>query len=379
MTSNDNRQGSASKSRSARTAAFQRFNFFGGPPTPNNGGTSMAAFRRFNFLGINPGVFTGFVVLLVGLWITTPAFHSAQNFQNIAQQVSINAIIAVGMTFVIITAGIDLSVGSILGFVGITTAMTLMAVPIVHRLGDGAMAAAVVVGLLAGALVGFLNGAAVAWLRMQPFIVTLATMWAIRGAAEVMTDGSPIGIVSGDAPLAALRNSMLQDKFTVLGMGYLGPFPIAALVAVVIAVIGHILLTRTRIGRHVYALGGNEEAARLSGINVAGIKLFVYTLSGVLSAVAAILLMSKLVSGQPTAGQGYELYAIAAVVVGGTSLFGGKGSVVGSIIGALIIGVINNGLDLHGISAFWQQIVTGAIILLAVLLDEVLRRRRGQL
>lgn len=333
--------------------------------------------NRFSFFGVNPGVLFGFLFLIGLLWATTPSFRQVTTLQNLAQQVSINGIIAVGMTFVIITAGIDLSVGSILGFVGTITAITLMAPKVVGQFGDTAMVLAAIVGLLGGALVGVLNGSAVAWLRMQPFIVTLATMWAFRGVAAVITDGSPVGTVSPDQPMAAIRNDLLQNKFTFLGMGYVGPIPVSALIALIVVIVGHILLTRTVFGRHVYALGGNPEAARLSGVNVEKVRLSVFTISGTLAGLAAVLLMSKLVSGQPTAGQGYELYAIAAVVVGGTSLFGGSGSVVGSAIGALIIGTINMGLDLHGISAFWQQIVTGAIIFLAVLLDEVLRRRKG--
>jgi ribose transport system permease protein len=332
---------------------------------------------RFSFFGVNPGVMLGFLIILVVLWITTPSFRQVSTLQNLAQQVSINMIIAVGMTFVIITSGIDLSVGSVLGFVGTITAMTLMAPALVGPLGDTVMLVACAVGLIGGAFVGFLNGAAIAYLRMQPFIVTLATMWAFRGIASVLTDGSPVGTISPDAPLAEVRNNILQNKFTMLGMGYLGPFPISALVALGAVVLGHILLSRTVFGRHVYATGGSAEAARLSGINVDKVRLKVFTLSGTLAGIAAILLMSKLVSGQPTAGQGYELFAIAAVVVGGTSLFGGSGSVIGSAMGALIIGVINMGLDLHAISAFWQQIVTGFIILIAVLLDEVMRRRQG--
>jgi ribose transport system permease protein len=327
--------------------------------------------------GINPGVLFGFLFLLVFLFATTPSFRQVATMQNLVQQVSINAIIAVGMTFVIITAGIDLSVGSILGFVGTLTALTLTNPGLVTRLGPWVMVVASLVGLASGLVVGLLNGSAVAWLRMQPFIVTLATMWAFRGLALVITDGSPVGTVGPDQPMAQARNELLQAKFTYLGMGYLGPIPVSALIALVVVIVGHILLTKTVFGRHVYALGGNAEAARLSGVNVQKTRLSVFAISGTLAAVAGVLLMSKLVSGQPTAGQGYELYAIAAVVVGGTSLFGGSGSVAGSAVGALIIGVINMGLDLHGISAFWQQIVTGAIIFVAVLLDEVLRRRAG--
>ena len=333
--------------------------------------------RAFRFFGVNPGVLIGFLVLLVGLFITTPNFRQVSTLQNLAQQVSLNTIIAVGMTFVIITAGIDLSVGSIQGLVGTVTAMALLSPAIVSRFGAGAIGWAILVGLLAGALIGFFNGIVISALKMQPFIVTLATMWAVRGLAEVITDGSPVGMVSPDAPMAAMRNNLLQNQFTFLGMGYAGPFPVSAVIAVVVVIAAHLLLSRTVFGRHVYAIGGNVEAARLSGVNVDRVKLLVYTLSGVLAGISAILLMSKLVSGQPTAGQSMELFAIAAVVVGGTSLFGGSGSVIGSVIGALIIGVINMGLDLHGISAFYQQIVTGAIILIAVLLDNILRRRAG--
>lgn len=335
----------------------------------------MRADRRFSFFGVNPGVLFGFVFLFLLVFFTTPSFRQVSTIQNLFQQAAINTIVAVGMTFVIITAGIDLSAGSILGFVGTLTAMTLMSPAVVGRFGSGAMPLAFLVGILGGALVGFLNGAAVAWLRMQPFIVTLATMWAVRGAALVLTDGSPIGTVDPSQPLAAARNDLLQHHFTMLGMGYAGPLPIPALIALIVVAVGHVLLTRTVFGRHVYALGGNAEAARLSGVNVSKVRVCVFTISGTLTAVAAVILMSRLVSGQPTAGQGYELYAIAAVVVGGTSLFGGSGSVVGSAIGALIIGVINMGLNLHGVSSFWQNIVTGAIIFVAVLMDELLRRR----
>lgn len=333
--------------------------------------------KRFSFFGVNPGVLIGFLVLVTFLFITTPTFRDAQTLQNLAQQVSINAIIATGMTFVIITAGIDLSVGSILAFAGTLTAMTLMSIGLVGSMGNKAMFFAVIVGLAAGAGVGLVNGMAVAWLRMQPFIVTLATMWAVRGIALVIADGSPIGTVSPDQPLAAARNDILQNQFTIIGMGKLGPIPVSALIAIVVVVGAHILLTRTVFGRHVYALGGNPEAARLSGVNVSKIRLSVFTISGMLAGLAAVILMSKLTSGQPSVGAGFELFAIAAVVVGGTSLFGGSGSVIGTFIGALIIQTISMGLDLRSISAFWQNIVTGAIILIAVLLDEVLRRRAG--
>lgn len=333
--------------------------------------------KQFSLFGVNPGVLISFVVLIVFLVAKTPHFRELSTIQTLAQQVAINTIIAVGMTFVIITAGIDLSVGSSQGFVGVLTALVLMNPAVVARFGQGSILISIIAGLAAGTLVGFLNGAAVAWLRMQPFIVTLAMMWIVRGLAEVISDGSPVGVVDPSLPYGAIRNDILQHKFTWIAMGYVGPIPIAALIAFIVVVLGHILLTRTIFGRHVYALGGNPEAARLSGVNVSKIRVCVYTLSGALAGLAAIILMSRLNSGQPTTGQGYELYAIAAVVVGGTSLFGGSGSVAGTAIGALIIGVINMGLDLHGISSFWQLMITGSIIFLAVLLDEIVRRRSG--
>ncbi len=328
-------------------------------------------------MGPNTGITIVLLVILVGLAITTPTFRQLDSFQNLAQQVSIYSIIGVGMTFVIITAGIDLSVGSIQGLVGVITAGILMSPSVVQRFGSGAMVLAVVGGIGAGLAAGLFNGLAITKLRMQPFIVTLATMWAFRGFAEVLTNGSPIGTVPPDHPLAAVRNNILQNQFTMIGMGYIGPIPISAFIALLIIVAAHIVLSRSLFGRHVYVVGANREAARLAGINVERTLLWVYTISGLLSALAAIILMSKLVSGQPTAGQGYELYAIAAVVVGGVSLFGGTGNIIGSAIGALIIATINMGLDLHGISAFWQQIVTGGLILFAVLIDETVRRRKN--
>jgi len=333
--------------------------------------------KRYSLFGVNPGVLAGFLVLVLIFAAKTPHFLEFSTMQSLAQQVAINTIIAVGMTFVIITAGIDLSVGSVQGFVGVITALALMNPVVVARIGNGSIFVACAVGLFGGTIIGFLNGAAVAWLRMQPFIVTLAMMWIVRGIAEVITDGSPVGVVDPSLPYGVMRNDILQHKFTWIAMGYVGPIPIAALIALIVVVLGHILLTRTVFGRHVYALGGNAEAARLSGVDVTKIRISVYTICGALAGLGAIVLTSRLNSGLPVGGQGYELYAIAAVVVGGTSLFGGSGSVAGTAIGALIIGVINLGLDLHGISSFWQLMITGTIIFMAVLLDEIVRRRQG--
>jgi ribose/xylose/arabinose/galactoside ABC-type transport system permease subunit len=214
-------------------------------------------------------------------------------------------------------------------------------------------------GLALGALLGLLNGVIITRGRVQPFIATLAMLTMARGATLVYTDGRPI--------------TGLPDAFVWLGEGDLGWIPVPVVIMGVVFVVGHLILTQTVLGRYVYAIGGNEEAARLSGVNVAAYKTLVYGISGLLAAVSAIILTARLNSAQPTAGSGYELDAIAAVVLGGTTLAGGEGSVGGTLLGAFIIGVINNGLNLLNVSAFYQQVVKGAVILLAVLLDRRLR------
>jgi ribose/xylose/arabinose/galactoside ABC-type transport system permease subunit len=304
-----------------------------------------------------------------------PGFLSAANLTTILLHVSINAILALGMTFVIITAGIDLSVGSIVALGGVLAATTLTNGAVLGAVGPvGAALLAVAVGLGVGTGLGMLNGSAVAHLRVAPFIVTLATMTVARGTARLVTGGVPVGYPDPGDQTYALKVAAL-DVLHGLGGGRItlpglpGGFPVPALVMLAAIAVGAFVLTRTRFGRYVYAVGGNEEASRLSGVPVTRVKLAAYAISGACSGLAAILLLGQLRSGGPDAGTFYELNAIAAAVIGGTSLLGGTGSAWGTLIGALLLGVLNNALDLLGVQAFWQEIAKGGIILLAVLFD----------
>ncbi|WP_251047388.1 ribose ABC transporter permease [Planococcus sp. ISL-110] len=293
--------------------------------------------------------FIGLILIIVIITILNPGFLSVSNLMNVLRQVSINALIAFGMTFVILTGGIDLSVGATLALTGAVSA--------------GMMASgmdpifAMLLGLLLGAVLGAINGIIIAKGKVAPFIATLATMTIYRGLTLVYTDGRPI---------SGLGDSL---TFQMLGKGYFFGIPIPVVTMMVSFGILYFILKKTTFGRRVYAVGGNEEASILSGINSDRIKIYVYSLLGLLAALSALILTSRLNSAQPTAGEMFELDAIAAVVLGGTSLTGGRGWIVGTLIGALIIGVLNNGLNLIGVPSFFQQVVKGAVILLAVLLD----------
>ncbi len=296
------------------------------------------------------GSLLGLVALAAVLGVFSSGFLELSNLLNVLNQVSINGLVAIGMTFVIITGGIDLSVGSILALSGaILAAMLKAGVP-----GGAAICGAVLVGACLGAF----NGFTISRFRLQPFIVTMATMTIYRGTTLVFTNGRPITGLGKDA----LYLAMGQGRF--FGIPYNGLLFIFALCVTAY------ILSRTVFGKGVYAIGGNAEAARLSGISVQSTQIWSYVLSGAFAALAAVILVSRLDSAQPVAGQGYERDAIAAVVLGGTSLSGGRGMMVGTLIGALIIGVLNNGLNLMEVSAFYQQIVKGAVILLAVLMDQ---------
>ncbi|QMT17059.1 ribose ABC transporter permease [Planococcus maritimus] len=293
--------------------------------------------------------FIGLILIIVIITAINPSFLSMSNILNVLRQVSINALIAFGMTFVILTGGIDLSVGSILALTGAVTA-GMMASGVDPIL-------AMLLGLFLGAVLGAINGVIIAKGKVAPFIATLATMTIYRGLTLVYTEGRPI---------SGLGDSM---AFQMLGKGYFLGIPIPVVTMLISFGILYFILKKTTFGRRVYAVGGNEEASVLSGINADRIKIYVYSLVGALAALASLILTSRLNSAQPTAGQMFELDAIAAVVLGGTSLTGGRGWIVGTLIGALIIGVLNNGLNLIGVSSFFQQVVKGAVILLAVLLD----------
>lgn len=293
----------------------------------------------------------GLVLLVAVVSILSPSFLSSKNIFNILRQTSINAIIAAGMTFVILTGGIDLSVGSILAISGAVCASLLAS--------GQSIAIGVLASIIIGAGVGFLNGFVISKGKLQPFIATLATMTVLRGLTLVFTDGKPITLGSSD----------LAINFGKIGGGEILSIPTPAIIMILVFAVCAYILKNTKMGRYTYALGSNEEATKLSGLSTDKIKIWVYTISGVLSAIAGIIITSRLYSAQPTAGTGYELDAIAAVVLGGTSLTGGKGKIGGTIIGALIIGVLSNALNILDVSSYYQMMVKGVVILIAVLLD----------
>ncbi|KIF47195.1 ribose ABC transporter permease [Vibrio owensii 47666-1] len=291
------------------------------------------------------------IFLIVVVSFLNPNFFTVDNILNILRQTSVNAIIAVGMTLVILTAGIDLSVGSVLALCGAFAAsMIALEVPVLI---------AVPTALFAGAALGAISGIIIAKGKVQAFIATLVTMTLLRGVTMVYTDGRPISTGFTDT----------ADAFAWFGTGYALGIPVPVWLMVIVFAAAWYLLNHTRFGRYVYALGGNESATRLSGINVDRVKIGVYAICGMLAALAGIIVTSRLSSAQPTAGMGYELDAIAAVVLGGTSLMGGKGRIMGTLIGALIIGFLNNALNLLDVSSYYQMIAKAVVILLAVLVD----------
>jgi len=296
----------------------------------------------------NPEILTliGFLVLCIFFSIVSSEFLTGSNITNVIRQVSINGILAVGMTFVILTGGIDLSVGSVMAFTG--TIMVGMMVnsglpPII----------AVIIGAILGALIGYINGAFTAYAKIPSIIVTLAMMEIARGAALLYTGGYPL--------------SGLPETYTFIGRGYLfGVIPMPALIMIGVFLLAYIILNHLPLGRYIYAIGGNEEAVRLSGVKVKRIKAMVFMISGITASISGLIMTSRLASGQPTAGEGYELDAIAAVVLGGTSIAGGRGHIFGTLLGALLLGVLSNGLNLMGVSPYVQRVLKGAIIIGAI-------------
>jgi ribose transport system permease protein len=300
------------------------------------------------------GMLPVLIVICIFFAVLTPNFLTQNNMVNVVRQASINIVLAAGMTFVILTGGIDLAVGSVLGF----TAVIAVVVSLIPALGW----AAVPLALLAGSLVGVLTGMTVAYVGLPPFIVTLGTYTAIRGAAYLAAGGTTV------------INSKIG--FAWIGNGYLGPVPWLVIIALLIIAISAFILHSTVLGVHVYATGGNAQAARLTGIPVPLVLIFAYGVSGLLSGLGGVMSASRLYSAQGQLGIGYELDAIAAVILGGTSFSGGIGTVFGTLIGALIIAVLNNGLTLMNVSFYWQLVIKGAVIVLAVTLDKL--RTRGQ-
>jgi len=290
------------------------------------------------------------IILMAVITIINSNFLTANNLLNLLLQVTSNALIAFGMTFVILTGGIDLSVGSILALSSALTA---------GLLGSGmSVTLAILISLILGCILGMMNGLLISYGKLAPFIVTLATMTIFRGATLVYTNGNPI--------TKGLSDTFL---FQFLGQGYIVGIPFPVIIMFIVFIVLYVLLHKTAFGKSVYAIGGNEKAAYISGVKLNKVKIIIYSISGIMASISGLIITSRLSSAQPTAGASYEMDAIAAVVLGGTSLSGGKGRILGTLIGALIIGVLNNGLNIIGVSAFWQQVVKGVVILIAVLID----------
>lgn len=317
------------------------------------GRVSMGKARKY--FGKIESIFTliGLLLMCLILSFMHPAFLSVRNFSNIFLQASINGILAIGITFVIISSGIDLSVGSILALAGIVTGNALA--------GGVALPIAVLLGILTGGACGLFNGMIITRFNMPPFIVTLGTMSIARGLALLSTNG---GQIYG-----------FDSAFLFIGQGKIFGIPMPVVILIALALISSFILKYIRFGRYCYALGGNMETARLSGISPNLYLPMIYTLSGVTAGIAGIVLASRLSSAQPIAGISYEMYAIAAAVIGGTSLSGGTGTIFGTIIGALIISVIRNGMNLLNVNSFLQQVVIGAVIILAVMIDSLRKRK----
>ncbi|MBL8789763.1 MAG: ABC transporter permease [Rhizobiales bacterium] len=324
------------------------------------------SFDAFGFIArFAPLIFL--LVLMAVFAIVEPRFLSSINLFNVMRQVSITGLLAIGMTFVILTAGIDLSVGSLLAFAGLVAAAVAKGgMQDRFTVGDDAVGygwqlaalAAIAVGLAGGYIQGF----AITRFKVPPFVVTLGGMSVFRGAALLFAAGGPI--------------SGFDKAFTWWGQGKIGPVPVPVIIFLVAAIVAHIVLRYTRFGRRVYAVGGNPEAARLSGLNVTGIICSVYVIMGFFAGLGAFVLAARLNSAEAVAGTGYELTVIASVVIGGTSLFGGAGTIFGTVVGSLLIGVLLNGLVLMNVSSYIQQIIIGVIIVLAVAFDTFAKSRR---
>ncbi|HAZ37124.1 MAG TPA: ribose ABC transporter permease [Clostridiaceae bacterium] len=295
---------------------------------------------------------TVLVLILITATFLSSAFLTVDNLLNVVRQVSIIAILAAGMTFVIITGGTDLSVGSITAIAGAISASMLIK--------TNSVFIAIIVGLFIGLLFGLANGLFISRGGMPPFIVTLATMAIARGCVLVFTNGSPIAVKS--------------SAYKFIGKGYLLGIPFPIIILIIVYAIGYVILKYTKFGRGVYSIGGNREASRLSGINIKKVETLVYTISGLLAGLTGIILTSRLGSAQPIAGTGYELDAIAAVILGGTSFSGGEGSILPTVVGALILGVVDNILTLTDVNPFATNIVKGIVILLAVLADSKFKK-----
>lgn len=297
--------------------------------------------------------FISLALLFVVLSIASPYFLTATNLATVIRQTAVINIMALGMTLVIVSGGIDLSVGSILAFSGVVGTMTMVT--------GGSVWLGILAGVAAGAMWGCANGLMIARLKLPPFIVTLGTLGIVRGLTLVISGGLPV--------------VGLPKEHGFLGEGTVGPAPFVLVVLLACAIVTHIAMRSTKLGRYTYAIGSNEAAAVYAGIPVSRYKVAIYAICGMLSGLAGMIETSRLMTGQPTAGIAYELQVIAAVVIGGGSLAGGEGTVIGTLIGAFIMGLLSNGSDLLGVNPYWQQVIIGAVIILAVALDEARKRR----
>lgn len=308
----------------------------------------------YHYLKENIGIIVGCLILMVMLTFATDNFMEFNNWSNVLRQITTNFYLAVGIMLAIILGGIDLSVGSVLAVSGVVSASLITN-------NEMSVILAIIIGCIVGTLIGLMNGLIIAYTDMPPFVVTLATMNIGRGIAYLYANGNPIRV---------------ENKFyESIGLGHLGhiPYPVIYMIIILIGI--YFLMNKTKLGNHIYAVGGNRQAAIFSGISVKKVVLFVYTLSGLMASWAGIVLASRMASGQPATGVGYECDAVAAAVLGGTSMTGGAGKVGGMVLGALLIGMLNNGLNLLGVNSFWQYVVKGIVILVAVYID-IFRKRK---
>lgn len=313
---------------------------------------------EFRHLKNSIGRYLIFIILFlfcIVLAFSAKGFLTTSNLLNVLRQVSYNGVIAVGMTFVIITGGIDLSVGSVVGL------SAIVACTFAHP-GEYPLIVPILVALAIGAFIGLINGIGISYGHVPPFIMTLGMMTIGRGAVMLYNDGKPM--------------LDLSDEYGQIGKGDWFGVPIAVYILVVVLLIGWFILNKMRFGRHILAIGGNEQASKISGLNVPRVKTVVYVMSGVFAAIAGLIISSRTSAATPVLGEGYEQDAIAAAVIGGTSMVGGYGSIIGTVGGILIIGVMNNGLDLLRVSSYYQQVAKGAIIILAVLFDMFSKRKK---
>lgn len=318
----------------------------------------MSKKKGFNFASFYSkyGIFFLFVIMFLLMSIINENFLSGVNITNIARQIVVITILACGEQLMLIAGLIDLSVGSVLALSG------CVAASVVVNTGNAPLA--VIVGLIIGLVCGIVNGGILVAFDIPPFITTLATMMIARGAVYVFTDGVPI--------------SQLGDAFCWVGQGYIGPIPAPVVIMIIALIITWVILNQTRTGRYIYAVGGNQDAANASGVNIRYIKFFASAFSGLMAGLAGVILMARMNSGQPIAGESYEMDAITAVVVGGTSMAGGVGNIPGTIVGSCIIGIIKNFMNLQNINSYWQQIVQGIIVCVAVIIDVKVRKANSK-